>query len=396
VAAASLGLALSGCQQSLGLDDDGLRWACQDDAECGAGWWCAPAGPAGQGVCVARGTWGPDASGDAAPGPDGGADAAARADGADGADPGGTSPDGHATVDAPGPDVGALGDAAGDAAAAVDVGPPEPCGGCPEGFACVAGGCLRDGEVLLHAGPLVMGCNQAMDASCATALEEQPAHEVSVPAHLIDQREVTVAEYQQCVDASACGDTDVGPTCHQPGAGVDDHPRNCADRVHAQQYCAFVGKRVCSEAEWERAARGGCEVTPAPCADNAPTWPWGNAAASCARAVMTSGAGAAGCGELTTAPVGSKPEGKSPYGLDDMAGNVAEWVDDCWHGSYDGAPSDGTAWIDQVCETGVLRGGGYEHGASVVRASARLPLPTGPLFTSSSAGIRCCRSLSVP
>ena len=101
-----------------------------------------------------------------------------------------------------------------------------------------------------------------------------------------------------------------------------DYPVVNVTNDMARTYCSWTGKRLCTEAAWEKAARG----------TEGRRYPWGNEPASCDRAVMHDGGD--GCGTGTSYPVGSKPLGASPYGALDMAGNVSEWVKDFYSPSY--------------------------------------------------------------
>lgn len=225
---------------------------------------------------------------------------------------------------------------------------------------------------------------------------ESPKHAVSLAAFEIDQREVTVRDYQACASCTAPSTHD--RRCNWGVAGREDHPVNCVTWLQARQYCAAGGKRLCTEAEWEHAARG----------TDGRTFPWGNEAATCARAVFDE-AGLEplsnfepegdGCGTGTTMPVGSKPAGASPSGALDMAGNVDEWLADDWHRTYEGAPPDGRPWCgragDCAGERGysrVIRGGNFSFGAEHLRSSSRRWAYPDSLFGDSfDIGIRCCR-----
>ena len=153
---------------------------------------------------------------------------------------------------------------------------------------------------------------------------------------------------------------------------------NCVDWNQASAFCTWSGKRLCTESEWEKAARG----------TDGRLYPWGNEGVSCAYAVTDDK-----CGVHGTLPVGSKPAGASPYGALDMAANVAEWVEDDYHSSYDGAPSDESAWVDSPrAASRVQRGGGWNTIGwfPPLRASSRYP--EDPAYGGYHGGFRCCRS----
>jgi len=222
-----------------------------------------------------------------------------------------------------------------------------------------------------------MGCDPSRDTACDS--DEQPVHPVSVPAFEIDKFEVTVAAYRRCVDATKCSPPAFdGDGCNWSQPGRDRHPVNCVAWIQASALCKWAGKRLCSEAEWERAARG----------TDGRRYAWGDAAPSCSLAVMAVGGG--GCGEGATAPVGSRPGGASPYGVMDMAGNVAEWVQDGYLDSYVGAPADGTAWDPLPGGDHLRRGGSWLLGADAMRATVRF---AGSMSAGNapSIGFRCCR-----
>jgi formylglycine-generating enzyme required for sulfatase activity len=175
-------------------------------------------------------------------------------------------------------------------------------------------------------GPFWMGCNEALDADCSG--NEYPYHEVTLSAYRIDVTEVAVVAYADCVDAGACSEPDSGAACNWSAVGRGDHPINCVDWQQAADYCAWAGKRLPTEAEWEKAARG----------TDGRKYPWGSDAPTCSLANFYYGVG--GCADGTV-PVGSSPAGASPYAALNLAGNVGEWVAD-WYETfyYASSPSD--------------------------------------------------------
>ena len=132
-------------------------------------------------------------------------------------------------------------------------------------------------------------------------------------------------------------------------------------RAGAIAHCAAAGKNLCSEAQWELAARG---TTPR-------RYPWGEAPPDGSLANCSD----EGCGDAFDgpSPVGSFPAGASPVGAEDMAGNVWEWVADPWHESCEGAPTDGSVWTDGGGGETVIRGGSAWVGAEHVHAATRVP-----------------------
>jgi formylglycine-generating enzyme required for sulfatase activity len=229
--------------------------------------------------------------------------------------------------------------------------------------------------VLVPGGEFTMGSDVAPN--------EQPIRVVHVDAFWIDETEVTVAEYTECVDAGACDPPPTGGFYNHGVAGREDHPINGVTWNGAQAYCGWVDggakKRLPTEAEWEKAAAG----------TDARTYPWGDSPEpSCTYVVMLNAEGD-GCGMSSTWEVGGKPLGESPYGARDMAGNVWEWVSD-WHGAYD----PGDTVNPSGPETGtrrVLRGGAWSYDdPDLFRAAYRADqIPTHDTFT---VGFRCART----
>ena len=299
-----------------------------------------------------------------------------------------------------------------------------PCGApCGEDLGCTsAGKCTpTEAQAMLPvpAGPFFMGCNAASGDTCYP--EEEPQHEVILPAYLIDRTEVSVGAYAVCSSAGGCAKaTTPIPACTF-GEGAEK-PLNCVNWTAASSYCAWVGKRLCTEAEWEKAAKGGCELHPGePCAAAMPTYPWGEAPPTCELAVMNE-KNSYGCGKDSPANVGSLTGGASPYGALDMAGNLSEWVADYYAGDYyckgpaatckvacaacEGESPYLSPWTSpkgppQLPGGGalrVIRGGGYLNGgpleAEWLRASYRASQPPG--LTHQNVGFRCCRTAPAP
>lgn len=233
------------------------------------------------------------------------------------------------------------------------------------------------GMVLIPAGEFMMGCAPG-DGDCAN--DEKPYHRVYLDAYYIDKHEVTVVEYKKCVDAGACKRPGTGKYCNWDVSGRENHPVNCVDWNQADAYCSWAGKRLPTEAEWEKAARG----------TDGRIYPWGNERASCKYAVMDERG--YGCGRGSTWPVCSKPEGNSPYGLCDMAGNVLEWVNDLFDENY---YSSSTSRNPSGPSSGyrLLRGGSWRgNNPKYFRASNRYwDFPVSRLAVN---GFRCVRQVS--
>jgi formylglycine-generating enzyme required for sulfatase activity len=233
--------------------------------------------------------------------------------------------------------------------------------------------------VLIAAGSFDMGCDFKSGA-CAAA--QQPLLTVTLTAFVIDRTEVTVAQYRECVAEEACsvdGLTEDPLGCNYSAAGRDQHPVNCVDWKQADTYCRWTGGSLPSEAQWERAARG----------TDGRSYPWGSQKPSCTLAVMASDKGN-GCGKNITWQAGAFPAGESPGGIQDMAGNVREWVAD-WYapGRADTSTSDPTG--PKAGTERVVRGGGLGSKAETLRVDVREHLT--PAVRSTDLGFRCVRQI---
>ena len=249
--------------------------------------------------------------------------------------------------------------------------------------------------------------------------DEGPVHEVTIAAPFaIGRHEVTAAEFGRFVDETGYS---AGNSCSIIGTdewgylewksragrgwrnpGFDQsgrHPAVCVNWNDAQAYVAWLSRetgekyRLPSESEWEYAARAGTATArywgegesgqcrhanggDASVKERYADWRW--TVASCRD------------GHVHTAPAGSFAA--NGWGLHDMLGNVWEWTEDCWNGSYAGAPSDGSAWEYGDCNERVLRGGSWSNLPSILRAAYRSGSTTGSRNIYS--GFRVARTLA--
>ncbi|MEW6202571.1 MAG: SUMF1/EgtB/PvdO family nonheme iron enzyme [bacterium] len=232
--------------------------------------------------------------------------------------------------------------------------------------------------ITVPAGDFVMGCATA-DGSCYT--NESPKHTVTLPQYKIQKYEVTNAQYKACVTASACtvpsNANSYNRTPYYGNATYDNYPVIYVDWNKASTYCAWIGGRLPTEAEWEKAARGAYPAEP--------IYPWGDTTPTCTLAEFWNSC----TGD--TAEVGSHPTGASSYGVMDLAGNVWEWVNDWYDATY--YTTGGPPWSDpQGAGSGtyrVLRGGTWFSDANLMRASVRIDY--NPSYSDDLIGFRCAQ-----
>ncbi|MEZ4475315.1 MAG: SUMF1/EgtB/PvdO family nonheme iron enzyme [bacterium] len=206
-----------------------------------------------------------------------------------------------------------------------------------------------------------------------------PAHDVVLAGFGLTRTEVTTAQYAACVWAGVCAaPSRASPRCTTPRDG--QLPQTCVSAADAARFCAWVGGRLPSEAEWERAA--------SPARPSAPLARLFQRDGDGCEAAIIRDARGAGCGRRQPWPVCSRPA--SERGLCDLVGNVAEWVADCWHRDYRGAPRDGRAWTDRCDGDGqVLRGGGYADDRRTAHPRERRSRARGEPRV--DIGFRCAR-----
>ncbi len=255
-----------------------------------------------------------------------------------------------------------------------------------------------EGMALVPGGDFMMGADDEGE------LDERPAHKVTLAPFFLDLTEVTNEAYGKCVDAGACRAHDAD-SARINKVGEDRafrHPKQPISAVSwddALGYCRRLGKRLPTEAEFEKASRG----------TDRRKYPWGNEFPNRKRSVF---------GEATTADVGSRPDGNGPYGHSDLTGNVWEWIADFYDpyayrrpGAARGESGTceqtlevfkelrenhmqgftGTNPIPTECEH-VLRGGAFNYNARGLRSSNRVHHPGK--FRLIMSGFRCAMDAS--
>lgn len=205
--------------------------------------------------------------------------------------------------------------------------------------------------VSIPAGSFVMGCDDADRSKCAEY--EHPSRKTQLAEFEIDRTEVTQAAYAKCIEAGTCstpaGEFEPRAYCWHPAVGVS--------WKQAETFCAWAGKRLPTEREWEKAARG----------SDGRTYPWGEATPTCDHATFSD------CGGAVT-KVGSATLGASAHGVMDLAGNVREWLADAGPKGH---------------QTRAIRGGAAIDGPGNLRSSRRV---WGDIeITDGALGFRCAR-----
>ena len=254
-------------------------------------------------------------------------------------------------------------------------------------FLLVANQVLYAERVKIPAGEFAMGCSLA-DDQCENDEGEPGGIKVNVPVFYLDTHEVTVKEYQACIDTEKCTvpkDFNRNKYCNLNASERDDHPINCVDWQEAADYCAWKGGRLPFEPEWEKAARAG----------STSRYPWGQEV-TCEQAIVDDGKtfGSVpkepdGCGEDRTWPVGSRAA--NALGLFDMHGNAGEWTGS-WY-SKEAVAEHYTKGNLAGADSGkqrVVRGGSWDENRKNLRSSFRnVKPPVSGRSIYGSIGFRC-------
>jgi|GEM_PF-5041086 len=229
---------------------------------------------------------------------------------------------------------------------------------------------------LVPAGAFFMGSDNGfqeckrVQQQCETHLfdDERPRHQVYLDSFFIDVHEIANQEYDECVAKGACI-----PKAIHPGFTDPRQPVAGVTWFQAKAFCEWKGKRLPTEAEWEKAARGTDERM----------YPWGGKI-DCTLANYSN------CGRNNTIAVGSYTTAVSPYGIMDMAGNAREWVSDWYQEDYYRISPSSNPRGPESGKYKVLRGGAYNSEAAFVRVSARTKrVPDGEWDTT---GFRCAKA----
>jgi len=244
------------------------------------------------------------------------------------------------------------------------------CGECRDNEWCKSGRCVECVPTEwknVRGGAMNMGADDLTEST-------QPVHVVTVSSFEMSRTEATVCQYKACQKEGICSTPDI------PVAG-SDYPVMYVTWQDVNTFCHWAGGRMCSESEWEYAARNG---------DKEDLYPWGDQQPSCELAVFGMDAQDLLCSNSPQA-VCSRTVGTNEWGICDLGGNVSEWVQDWYHDDYTNSPDDGTAWLEPVTTVRVVRGGDFESIWSELRASHRRPAP--PDSFQAGLGIRCCRNV---
>lgn len=267
-------------------------------------------------------------------------------------------------------------------------------------FARIGCGCL--GVLLLFAQPVLVGVSRAADSTLMIEIpagsfrmgsdngnaDERPVHEVNLATFFIDRTPVTNAQFAEFLEVRGHrGPRNVNyfdfddhdARIHRqdghwkPDPGYELHPVVEVTWRGAREYCAWQGKRLPTEAEWEKAARG----------VDGRKYPWGGAPPDSTRARF-------GVGYNATLPVGTLPRGASPFGVLDMSGNVWQWVSSVYR-DYPYRIDDGRESLDSTKPRGT-RGGSHDWPAEGITTTSRgHNVSRAPRSGHHNIGFRCAR-----
>ena len=246
----------------------------------------------------------------------------------------------------------------------------------------VPGGVFRMGSMDEEVDEIYNECYDNMEIPCEREWfeNELPAHDVYLDAFWIDQTEVTNIQYQICLEAGGCASLMSNESytrdSYYGNSIYDNFPVVYVDWYMASAYCQWAGRRLPTEAEWEKAARG----------TDGRMYPWGNGSPNAGLLNFS-------YDQVDTTEVGSYPAGASPYGAMDMAGNVEEWTADWYDVGYYGKSPKENPQGPSSGDNRVTRGGGWGDSTDYILRSTnrRSDRPINPSFRF-YLGFRCAAS----
>ena len=230
----------------------------------------------------------------------------------------------------------------------------------------------KDGMVIVYVpeGDFMMGSDDGQN-------DEKPEHEVYLDAYWIDQTEVTNAMFAECVAEGVCKEpsefSSFSRDFYYGNNAYDEYPVNYVNWFQARSYCEWAGRRLPTEAEWEKAARG----------EDGRTYPWDNGSPGSDLLNYNSNIN-------DTTSVGLYSEGASPYGALDMAGNVWEWVSDYYSGDYYESSPEKNPTGPEDGDDRVIRGGSWDCYEGLVRSASRYYVNPDDAYY--DVGFRCALS----
>ncbi len=236
-----------------------------------------------------------------------------------------------------------------------------------------------EGMSLVPAGKFTMGC--PLD-KCDE--RELPVHQVELDAFYIDTLEVSVGEYAACVKAGACTEIrDPSLKVCTQSRGDPGLPMDCVSQLQAKSYCQWMGKRLPTEAEWEKAARG----------TDGRRYAWGNSPEPSCETLGVWSSKTPACPSPAPRPRGANALDRSPYGVRDMMGGVAEMVADNYDTHYyKVSPAKNPKGPEKLKFDIVFRGGRYSD-PSIANFVTYGRFSHPPKGASGGVGFRCAKSM---
>ena len=229
-------------------------------------------------------------------------------------------------------------------------------------------------QVYVPSGSFLMGSTDTFNEA---ELQEKPQHTVFLDGYWVDQTEVTQGMFKRCIASGTCPDVvhDLEQNPNFTNSDYDNHPAIYVTWDQAKTYCERVGRRLPSEAEWEKAARG----------TDGRLYPWGDTPPNGNQALFDKALNG-------TTSVGKYPDGISPYGALDMIGNVREWVTDFYNEYYYGESAERNPQgpVEAKDNEHVLRGAAWTDAVHYTHVAMRFHhVPWSP---GDNRGFRCVAS----